>query len=293
MKQIFTILAFASTIISCGNNKKEPADAAAKMAIDSSKYADSLLKIKNLQLNDEIAQKVTLSEFKKSYSYDTTVIGSFRQGNGETDDGDYNCSSVGVIKCAIATFGENGVFKLIRPTTNGYKITLRNNDTLTILKSEIVKTKNKSGFKKMYHGDSGIYNKAQFMYAVLIKRAIILDTLPAFSKCKDFESSYNLLQGLSGGIDPTELPILLGLGYISIPKLKAHNYLGHVFCNAYHTVFITLGYFDDYGTPEKLFSKHWLKHVGKDIFYSNSFQLVDMQAAYSHLLSEHVANNVN
>jgi len=77
--------------------------------------------------------KVNAQTFQQSYTYSTTVIRAFHQGH----EGDFNCASIALIKCAIATFGSDNVFKAVTKENDVYKITLRNGETVILSKTRV------------------------------------------------------------------------------------------------------------------------------------------------------------
>ncbi|WP_143020809.1 hypothetical protein [Mucilaginibacter gossypii] len=66
--------------------------------------------------------------FTPSIEFSNKVINSFKQGSR----GDYNCASIAVIKCTIATYGLDNVWERAIWTNGGVNITLRNKDTVSL-----------------------------------------------------------------------------------------------------------------------------------------------------------------
>ena len=207
--------------------------------------------------------------FKHNYTYDTTVIGAFHQGSNY----DYNCASIALIKCAIATFGINNVFKSKIENANDYTIILLNEDTVSLSKQELDSATRRSGFVK--DDNQAIFNQANFIYAVMAKRAVKFSGDDySFSNCTDFDEA---LAVFHNGFTVTYLPALLGLGQV---KVKHKRELSYIFANGYHAVFASKKVFDNYGSPDELTLKNWLPHLGKNPIRdieSVNFKLIDIK----------------
>ncbi len=218
-----------------------------------------------------IIGKTNAQTFQQSYTYDTTVISAFHQGH----NGDFNCASIALIKCTIATFGQDNVFKSVSKNNDIYTITLRNGEIVTLTKQELDTATARNGFK--LDNDQSILNQANLIYAVMAKRAVSFSkTNSTYRLCTNFDNSLIFLHGETGGVDARELPILLGLALVNVKHKKEISY---IYENGYHAVFATKKVFDDYGSPHRLSLRYWRKHIGrnpvKDL-ESINFKLVDI-----------------
>lgn len=202
-----------------------------------------------------ISQMVSAQVFINTYDYDTTVIGTFRQGKNE----DYNCASIAVIKCAIAKFGPDHVFKSITDNGVEYSIVLRNGEKMSLTKDELTMAIKMNGF--LYIKNQDIFDKANFLYAVMVKRAVNRPE-SIFSSCTSFQKAIIFLHGDTGGVDARNLLSLLGYkqGYA-----KHKRSISYIFENGYHAVFATDRQFDNYGSPDRLSLRNWKPHLGIDI----------------------------
>lgn len=113
----------------------------------------------------------------------TDIIRAFKQGEvvGFPDNSpDGNCVCIAWIKCAIAVYGLNNVFEST-PVDNGYKIQLKDGSLpFTITNDQIQYANNSNGFiLNTTTGDlalnNAIYNYACFCFAVMAKKADILE----------------------------------------------------------------------------------------------------------------------
>lgn len=206
--------------------------------------------------------------FQSSYSYDNTVISAFHQGN----KGDYNCASIAVIKCCIATFGIDSVFRSVNDLGDRFEITFRNNETISLTKQELAKATQASGF--VLDSNKVIFDKAHFIYAVMVKRAIN-NPNKVFKSCTNFDNALIFLHGENGGIDATNLPALIGVTYKFVDNYQE---LSYVYGNFYHAAFASKDVFDDYGEAHP-FNNYWNKHNSWIWFWKNkgtSFKLADI-----------------
>jgi len=215
--------------------------------------------------------KVNAQTFQQSYTYSTTVIRAFHQGH----EGDFNCASIALIKCAIATFGSDNVFKAVTKENDVYKITLRNGETVILSKQELDTATARNGFK--LDDNQNMLNQANLIYAVMAKRAVtfcISNT--TFGLCTNLDSALMFLHGETGGVDARRLPILLGLARV---KVRHKKELSYIYENGYHAVFASKKVWDNYGSPDRLSLRYWRIHIEpnpiKDL-ESINFKLVDL-----------------
>ena len=204
------------------------------------------------------------------------VISAFRQGHS----GDFNCASVAVIKCAIATFGISNIFKSIIESPNAYSVVLRNGDSVGLDKSELALAKTMNGFLLL--SNKAIFDTAQFMYAVMAKNAAIAAKTAQNAGERsvyttDFKKNLELLHDEAS---TTNLPILLGLEFDYIKWRSRETTKSFVFFNGYHAVYGTMGKFDDYGEPAELTERNFKNHRTLNLFKSlekNVFVLTDIK----------------
>lgn len=191
-------------------------------------------------------------QFMSNHEYDIDVLKSFYQGN----KGDFNCAAISVVKCAIATFGADNVFKSVTKDTNGLRVTLRNSEIAFITQAELKMAADSSGFMS---SENNKFNEiANLIYAIMVKRAVGFDKI-TFASCTDFNKSLMFLHGETGGVDARKLPQLLGLKCMSVAPKRNFAYVHE---NGYHAVFASQRLFDNFGTPYKLNLMHFRSHFG-------------------------------
>ena len=194
--------------------------------------------------------------FQSSYAYDLSIVSAFYQG----DKGDFNCAAISVIKCTIATFGAGNVFKDVIKDVDGFRVTLRNSETVHLTQAELKMAADNSGF--ISSDKSGITEAANLIYAVMVRRAVgFKDNVnkDTFASCTSFNTSLFFLHGETGGVDAMTLPQLLGLKYENV---KPKRNLAYIHENGYHAVFASQRIFDDFGVPSKLNIFHFKSHLG-------------------------------
>ena len=181
------------------------------------------------------------------------IIKSFRQGAKE---GDLNCASIAIIKCAIGIFGIDNVCKT-ENIDSGYKITLRDRSIMNISKSQIQISETYSGFDSVK--DSNIYNKAIILYAAMGMRAYQLkDQVKLFTECSSYEKGLEFLHA-GVGISSEAIAVLIGLKCQDISYESKNNKNAFIVGNYYHAAFGGNGKYDDYGSPveiTKIFKRH-------------------------------------
>lgn len=208
---------------------------------------------------------VKAQPFTPSIEFSNKVINSFKQGSR----GDFNCASIAVIKCTIATYGLDNVWKQATWANGGVSITLRNNDTVSLTSAELKLASDSCGFVLM--GDTAILNKSIILYTVLGKRAIH-NPSPIFAACTDYQSA---LRTLHHGINAINLPTLLGVKSLNVRHASQVSY---VYGTGYHAVFASINIFDDYGRRRRINILNWRAHIGinpiTNLTFTN-FMLVD------------------
>lgn len=165
------------------------------------------------------------------------MIGAFYQGKAG------NCASVSVIKAAILTYAPEDVFKSCDSLGDGYKVTLRDDAVINITGNDLEKLRAKDKF--VPGADAKIYNKARFLYALIAKRKLDLDSVNKYQK--DVLKAADALNGAEDLGSRNIFP-LLGLGDpVNIEAGKMADCDNLIITNKYHSAFSGKGYYDEYG----------------------------------------------
>jgi hypothetical protein len=179
------------------------------------------------------------------------IFESFKQGERT------NCSSIAFIKASLNVYGVNNLFVTEKLNDSLYKITLKNNATFNLKKSELDKAKISADFVyiKTNPESEEITEYAILAYAVMAKYRQITD------KKQSFE---NALEDLEEGevYTPT---IYKYLGFEKgkqIQKLKRESgseFCGVVAWSTAHAVFVCGEFMDYYGNKKSI----WIKYPGR------------------------------
>jgi hypothetical protein len=196
--------------------------------------------------------------------HDQVILTAFRQAYKGENDGEAHgdCASVAVIKAAMATFGEDAIFKSGYPSVDWTTTTviLRNGEEIDLLRSEADQAVKRSGFKLV--GSQAILDKANFAFAVMAKRAVAFHvsslTFPdqstyamEFGSATNLDKAYSFLNGPQTG---SHLPVLLGLA--SGPA-KRKKQLAYVYGNSYHAAFASMAQYDVGGISHSIPAFLW------------------------------------
>lgn len=107
---------------------------------------------------------------------DTTIIKAFHQGSGKAR----NCASISVIKLSMSVYGHQGVFLKVDTLENSFRVLLRNRDTITLTRQELIVASKYDMFQQ--GEDKQIYNASRFFYAVMAKRKQVEKKLKSIKK---------------------------------------------------------------------------------------------------------------
>ena len=101
---------------------------------------------------------------KRNGAKPLNIWSGFRQGPGG------NCATVATIKAAMHTFGQSptDIYREVRRLDGGYRVTMRDNYTLTLTDRELAVASRASQF---IGPDKGMLKDAHFLFAVSAKRA--------------------------------------------------------------------------------------------------------------------------
>lgn len=183
----------------------------------------------------------------------TTIISSFKQ------HGFGNCTSIGVIKAAIEVFEVGSVFTALHGR-EGIDVTLRDGRQLQISHEEFYHVEKHCGFQLINEGDTlkeQIADYAKLCFAVICKSK---------EMAEDYDSFEEAMDDINNGASLYDGAKHLGIAHycVNIPYVHADNYSGVVAHSAKQTVFVSNGYFDDYGQPNKLNSiGEWSRFANK------------------------------
>lgn len=187
-----------------------------------------------------------------------TIITSFKQ------HGFGNCTSIGVIKAAIDIFGVGGVFSTTN--TNGdLKVTLKNTKTLNLLASEIAYAQQNCGFQLLENTSEKkeITEYAKTCFAVISKYKQINEGYKSYEEAVD---------DINNGENASEAPMYLGLEQCIVPVAykDVRQFPGIVAHSVHHTVFVSHGYYDNYGEANPLDSiGEWIR-FGRKLYRFNN-----------------------
>lgn len=184
----------------------------------------------------------------------TDIIKSFRQGTVDLASGG-NCASIGLIKAAIEVFGVNQVFQLTQETGT-YQVTFKNNTSVSFTERELQRTVEAAGFIAQQAEDpmkqplyDSIFAYAKLCFCAMVKHTMLIGE--AGDGKGNFEEA---LTALNDGAYSPNIHRLLGLEeHARGPKtLMSATGGGMIGWLKAHTVYISHGQFDYYGSPHKL-----------------------------------------
>jgi len=162
-----------------------------------------------------------------------------------------NCASIALIKAAIEIFGLDNVFQHTKEGSN-HTVTFKNWKTVTFTDAELERSNLVAGFElnindpaKVEHY-TRIYQYAQLALCAMVKR--VMEIGEAGQGKGDFESA---LRALNDGANTPSLPEKLGLENYCLKKKWLRNANGKGLFGWFsgHTVYISQGVRDDYGSP--------------------------------------------
>ena len=168
------------------------------------------------------------------------IIKSFRQG------GTGNCVSIAIIKAGIQTFGVNRVFDH-NWEGNTCTVTMRDGYQLAFSEKELEIGSQGSHFLLMEY--ESIFNYANLCFTAMAKRAQIEDN-------DDFEDMTfeQAIETLNDGEYYLHGPDWLGLRHYVRRSGRRYvwQYKGMIGASSKHAFFVSEGYEDNYGKPDKL-----------------------------------------
>ncbi len=168
-----------------------------------------------------------------------------------------NCVTVSAIKAAMMKFGQNpsGIYRNIRKTASGYKVTMRDGHSLHLTFKELQKAEQASNLKG---ADKNLIKDANFLYAVSAKRAQRENN--EFRAKGSFEAAMGTL---NDGEFPGDAFRRLGLYAYTRPSTAqelADGALGTL-ASTEHSVAVVNGNLDFYGSKWSLAASEW-KNAG-------------------------------
>ncbi len=184
-----------------------------------------------------------------------TIITAFRQ------HGFGNCTSIGVIKAAIEIFGIDGVFSIQKSGTKN-KVLLKNGAELEISDDELKAAENSAGFQLLDPNDAekvAIRTYAIVCFAVICKSKQVIE---------EYDSYQDAIDDVNTGESVFDGPSYLGLDNFTVGvKYKdVDSYGGIVAHSSKHTVYVSYGYFDDYGFANLLNSIWEWMRFGRKVY---------------------------
>jgi len=208
--------------------------------------------------------------FTPSTTYSMFVLNSFKQYDN------FNCATIAVIKCGMATFGADQVAQ-IDSSGDPIKVILRNHQQILITLPELKAATDSARMRAAK--SAALYNEATILYAAMAKMAVQLSADPRFSYCTDYTKALYFLDGrVNHGVSSEDIPTLLGLK--PTPQTQRGtglNYVGH---NQFHAVYATYNMFDNFGYSKRFtdinFLSHFsLIHLGGSLHFGY-FRLADL-----------------
>lgn len=186
------------------------------------------------------------------------IISAFYQGATG------NCAAIAVIKTTIAVFKDRKVYKKDPADSTIYILNNSDSVKLTANDRKVLALKDKF----VLGTDIDIYNKAKFLYALIVanKRS------KAELRYKSLENAADALNGKEAQTARDIIP-LLGLKPLDHELYEAAFQEHVIVTNYYHAAFSSRGYYDEYGT-KTLVSDLKSNHHG---FFHSS----DLSGAYS------------
>jgi hypothetical protein len=184
------------------------------------------------------------------------IIKSFGQGTVNLDIKSSlgNCASIGLIKASIEIFGLNNLFQISKDEDN-YSVDLKDGTSINFNQNELNRSNEVIGFRLNEDIPEKlilfreIYEYAQICMCIMTKKVMIDGE--AGEGIGDFESA---LVALNDGANTPTLPSKLGLQkYFSQPTwfLPTSNKAMIAWLRG-HTVYMSQGYYDDYGKCKKI-----------------------------------------
>ncbi|AWI25889.1 hypothetical protein [Flavobacterium pallidum] len=185
------------------------------------------------------------------------IISAFRQ------HGFGNCTSIGIIKASIEAFGINNVFESI-PTTEGMQVNLRSDKQILLTKSDLQYAIENAGFELLESTEEKktILDYAKLCFAVICKSKQIAE---------EYDNFQDAVTDVNNGESATDAPRYLGLeGYREFIRYRDVDDFGGIVAHSpRHTVYVSHGYYDDYGTPNKLSSLREWARFGRKVYRFN------------------------
>ncbi len=178
----------------------------------------------------------------KSENYAKDIITGFKQG------GMSNCVAIAVIKAGMEVFGTNQLLLLEAQSTGETRVTMRDGFQLHLTAEDILLATQRSLFLR--GSNEQLLNYANLCFAAMAKRALLM-------KHEDVKTYEDALISLNNGENFAAGPEWLGLLPHCKPVDRAEIYTlpGIVCASKNHCFFVTYGWEDNYGTPDKISDK--------------------------------------
>jgi len=177
-----------------------------------------------------------------------TIITAFKQ------HGFGNCTSIGVIKAAIETWGVTEIWQM-QAVDGGSRFTLKNGRAVTLTNAEIELASSHAGFQLLEDTPTkrDITRCAVTCFAIICKVKQQLEEYGAYQEAID---------DINDGEGATDAPRFLGLERFQeyIDYRTCFGVGGVVAHSVHHTVYVSHGDFDDYGEVNHLNSiRDWVR----------------------------------
>lgn len=178
----------------------------------------------------------------KSENYAKDIITAFKQG------GMSNCVAIAVIKAGMEVFGSNQLLLLEVQSTGETRVTMRDGFQLHLTSQDIQLASQRSLFLRGTNQE--LLDYANLCFAAMAKRALLM-------KHEEVKSYEDALISLNNGENFSAGPEWLGLlpHCKPVERNEVHSLPGIVCASKNHCFFVTYGWEDNYGTPDKISNK--------------------------------------